>query len=216
MDANRGVSDVRIGGTVDELHGTRPSFRTALSLHPLQEDTGEFVDHLSFAIDGREYEWSEHSGVTCRNIKIPDAVAGQILARLDKRLAESDPTVTDPFELTMRASLARKLTHLSRAEQLARRALELSPALLIAIAVLSAVLRATNRVPEALTLTDPHKNCDNTAVLTTRAPALQDAERTWEAVSLARRAWSLESQRGSHSEELRNLFARLRYEGALN
>lgn len=174
------------------------------------------MDHISIRVDGTTYEWNERVGVTSRNMKVPEVVAIRVLALLEATLEAQDETLTDPLDLTMRGSLACKLRHFKRAERLARRALVARPGFLPAIAVLSSVLRATDRVDEALHATAPYAHCDEPAVLTTRAAALQDEGRSLEAVRMAKRAWAISLRLpGGPAEELKNLYARLRSEGAL-
>jgi tetratricopeptide (TPR) repeat protein len=149
-------------------------------------------------------------------MRVPESVAIRIMAQLATVLAADDETLTDPIAMAMRGALARKLGHFQRAERLARRALAIQPGYLGAIALLSSVLRSTDRVDEALALTAPHAHCNEPAVLTTRAAALQDEGRSNEAVRMAKRAWAISlGLPGGPSEELRNLYARLRAEGAI-
>jgi hypothetical protein len=141
---------------------------------------------------------------------LPEVDANALLFRLDTVMAVEDRAFIRPSEVVSRASQARKMGHMGRAERLARSVLQHDPNSLGAVAVLSSVLRATDRVEEALRLTQPHHRCSHEAVLTTRAAALLDVGRKAEAASLARRAWALAN--GSPDEELLTLWGRLRAE----
>lgn len=133
----------------------------------------------TFVLDGVTYIWTGNSWFDSHYIKPPVIVIQRLNALLESQLAADDANVTDIYDLTHRAKMAREAKQYARAESLARRVLQLNPKNHAAAAVLCASLRARGLASQALEETDRFKHTDNAPLLTSRAAALCDIQR-WE------------------------------------
>lgn len=162
---------------------------------------------------GEMYRWTERGGFVDEQwLKPPAGVIRELQSLLAEKLRERDSSISDPVELVRKASLAREENHLSRAAELARRALELDPELPGAAAVLSSVLRALRRPTEALEVTAPFEKQSHVPILTTRAAAFLDVGDCEAARRIAKRAWAIAQGSKFGSAELSLVFKRLEKE----
>lgn len=134
----------------------------------------------TFVLDGVTYIWTGNSWFDSHYIKPPVIVIQRLNALLESQLAEDDANITDIYDLTHRARIAREAKQYARAELLARRVLQLNPKSHAAAAVLCASLRARGLASQALAETERFMPTDNAPLLTSRAAALCDIKR-WEA-----------------------------------
>jgi tetratricopeptide (TPR) repeat protein len=130
--------------------------------------------------EGRTYSWTGKRWIdietfTCPPIKTKNKLNAVLLSRLK----EEDEKITDLQELLDRATDARAQRQYSRAEGLARKALQLSPSDLRAVAILSSCLRSLGKPEEALKESASYKAENYPPLITTRAAALCDLGR-WE------------------------------------
>lgn len=171
------------------------------------------ADRLEIEHEGRKYYWTEKQGIIGADYVVPPR---RLRATLEGKLASDidrlDAQVTDFQVLLEKAIVAKRAGMLPRAHRLAERAVSMNPDHEGAVSLLSSVLRRRNRPEEALELTDRFATTRNSAVLTTRAAALADLGRLEEALSVAKRAWAISSDRGTPDAELRALFPRLESE----
>jgi tetratricopeptide (TPR) repeat protein len=130
-------------------------------------------------LDGATYIWTGSSWFDSHYIKPPITIIQRLNAQLESQLADDDSKITDIYDLTHRAKIAREAKQYARAESLARRVLRLNPKSHAAAAVLCASLRACGRASQALEETDRFKHTENVPLLTSRAAALCDIGR-WE------------------------------------
>lgn len=142
-------------------------------------------------LDGVSYVWTGSSWFDSHYIKPPITVIQRLNALLESQLADDDSNITDVYELTHRAKIAREAKQYARAESLARRVLQLNPKNHAAAAVLCASLRARGLASQALGETDSLKHTDNVPLLTSRAAALCDIHRWEEAKQTLGRALAL-------------------------
>lgn len=142
-------------------------------------------------LDGVTYIWTGSSWFDSHYIKPPVTVIQRLNALLESQLADDDSNITDIYELTHRAKIAREAKQYARAELLARRVLQLNPNSHAAAAVLCASLRARGLASQALDETDRFKNTDNVPLLTSRAAALCDVQRWDEAKQTLGKALAL-------------------------
>lgn len=132
-------------------------------------------DKVIIELNGTSYTWTGQDWIESKTfIRPPEIIIRELNRELSGTLAETDNNVKDVDEILHRASNARDMNHYDRAEQLARRALQLSSGNPGALAVLCSVLRARGRAREALRETDPYRHLSYPPLLTSRAAALCD------------------------------------------
>ena len=137
-------------------------------------------DFRKVSLEGRTYSWTGKTWVDVETFTYPPSVIiNKLNAILLARLKERDEKVSDVQELLDRARDAKEQTQYGRAERLARKALQLSPGHLHAVAVLCSCLRHQSKPEEALKESTPYKNETYPPLIVTRAAALCDVER-WE------------------------------------
>lgn len=142
-------------------------------------------------LDGATYIWTGSSWFDSHYIKPPSTIIQRLNALLESQLADDDSSITDIYDLTHRAKIAREAKQYARAELLARRVLQLNPKSHAAAAVLCASLRARGLASQALEETERFKHTDNAPLLTSRAAALCDLQRWAEAKQTLGRALAL-------------------------
>ena len=108
-------------------------------------------DSQRISLDGRTYAWTGKTWVDVETFTYPSSVTiTKLTAVLLSRLKEEDENVSDVKELLNRARDAKEQTQYARAEGLARKALQLSPGNLHAVAILCSCLRRLGKSEEAL------------------------------------------------------------------
>jgi tetratricopeptide (TPR) repeat protein len=148
------------------------------------------------SVEGRTYAWTGKKWVDVESFTNPPAVTiNKLNAILLSRLNEEDEKITDFDQLLSRAKDAKAQTQYGRAIGLTRRALQLSPGNLWAVAVLCSCLRALGKPEEALRESEPYKNEVFLPIITTRSAALCDLERWEEARININRVFSIQRKR---------------------
>jgi len=128
----------------------------------------------------RTYSWTGKRWIDMQTFASPPAmIEDQLDKILLQILLEEDDTILYFQQLIDRAKNAKIQAQYSRAEGLARKALQLSPDYPGAVAVLCSCLRSLNRPEEALKASELHKMVEYPPVILTRAAALCDLGR-WE------------------------------------
>ncbi len=161
------------------------------------------VLHIPYG--GQVYIWDGQSWSDKSYVTPPTAVIQALNGLLADYLAAEDQTIADPVELLRRAVEARDATQHSRAEQLARRVLDLIPGHPPALAILCATLRARGKPQQALAETQEFAQLSHAPLLTSRAAALCDLQRWSEAKRVIGRALAL-----GKSEEAFNVVKRIK------
>lgn len=147
---------------------------------------------IVIAIDGRNYVWDGSAWHDEKSFLSPPAsVVHTLNGLVGAALASADRQISDPRELIGESCKARNSGQWSRAERLARRALELQPNNCVAATVLSAALRELKRPDEALAVTDAFVGSRSGPLLTTRAAALCDLGDWYEAKRTNSRAFAV-------------------------
>jgi hypothetical protein len=165
---------------------------------------------VSIIHNGQRYYWSERTGFVDEHWQLPPLVIQRVLQKkLEALLAVNDATIKDSHSAVRHAVSAKSQGHYSRAERLARHALQLDPQNEQAAAVLSSALRLQGRAKEALEVTDKFPGSANLALLTSRAAALLDVGDGVRAKQLARRVWAIPKERGGYTDEISMVFKRL-------
>jgi tetratricopeptide (TPR) repeat protein len=108
-----------------------------------------------------------------------DPVGVEQQARLEKELEREDLLISDVQSLLEKASSARDIDQLDRAEKLTRRVLKLSPSHLGALAILCSTLRAIGNPQQALKETNYYRRSNYAPLITSRAAAYCDLKQ-WE------------------------------------
>ena len=141
----------------------------------MQKSKKSASNKVIIELNGTSYTWTGQDWIESKTfIRPPEIIIRELNRALSGTLADTDNNVKDVDEILQRASNARDLNQYDRAEQLARRALQLSPDNPGALAVLCSVLRARGRAREALRETDPYRHLSYPPLLTSRAAALCD------------------------------------------
>jgi hypothetical protein len=142
--------------------------------------------------DNRTYSWTGKRWIDISTFTSPPAmIVDQLDAILLPILLEEDDTISDVQQLIDRAKDAKAQAQYSRAEGLARKALQLSPDYPGAVAVLCSCLRSLNRPEEALKTSELHKMVDYPPVILTRAAALCDLGRLEDAMIEVRKVLAI-------------------------
>ena len=130
-------------------------------------------------LDGQSYTWDGSRWADSSFMIPPTGIVSRLNALIEDGLSEDDIKITDNRELISRARTARAAGQYDRAERIVRRVLTSEPSNLPALSVLCAVLRKKGLPDKAVEETEPFKNSNERALLTSRAAALCDLER-WE------------------------------------
>lgn len=131
-------------------------------------------------LNGKRYTRNGSSWYETETFLTPPLVIVRQLDRLlDQSPSREELALTDVEKLLQRAHDASLSALHGRAEALARRALQLSPGHLGALAMLSSALRAQGRPKQALEETAPWRRENYSPLLTSRAAALCDMDQ-WE------------------------------------
>jgi tetratricopeptide (TPR) repeat protein len=148
--------------------------------------------------DNRTYAWTGKRWVDIQTFTSPPAmIVDQLDALLLPILLEEDEKTSDVKQLIDRAKDAKKQAQYSRAEGLARKALQLSPDYPGAVAVLCSCLRSLNRPEEALKASELHKMVEYPPVILTRAAALCDLGRWEDAMIEVRKVLAISKKHSS-------------------
>ena len=148
--------------------------------------------------DNRTYAWTGKRWVDIETFTSPPAIiVDQLDAILLPILFEEDDTISDVQKLIDRAKDAKTQAQYSRAEGLARKALQLSPDHPGALAVLCSCLRLLNRPEEALKASELHKMVEYPPVILTRAAALCDLGRWEDAMIEVRKVLAISKKHSS-------------------
>jgi tetratricopeptide (TPR) repeat protein len=132
------------------------------------------------SLEGRTYSWTGKAWIDVESFTRPPAqTTNKLNTILLSRLNEQDEKITDFKQLLDRAKDARERKQYTRAESLARKALQLSPDYPGALAVLCSCLRSLNRPEEALEVSESNKMVEYPPLILSRAAALCDLGR-WE------------------------------------
>ena len=151
--------------------------------------------------NGKNYTWDSANWYdTETHLKPPVSVISELNKCLVPLLEEEDQQIENPHELLKRAKKARDSSQYVRAEELARRAVRLSPNNAGALAVLSSCLRTLGRPQEALRETDRFEFTRYAPLLNTRVAALCDLDRWEEAKIVVDRALGNEMDKEKFSE----------------
>lgn len=148
--------------------------------------------------DGRCYAWAQGSWYDTETfLKPPQSLVHKLNALLMPLLEKEDEQIRSSNELLQRAQQARDSMQYVRAEELTRRAVDLSPDNLGAFAVLSSCLRARGHPEQALDETECVKSGSYPPLLNSRAAALCDLGRWEEAKKVVAHALAI----GTDKEE---------------
>ena len=143
-------------------------------------------------LDGQSYVWNGRSWFASRTYQAPPgALASRLNEALASVLASEDAKVTDFDGLLRIAQIARKASQYKRAEEAARRAIELQPSSEPAFAVLCSVLRHLGASERAVQETEHLRSPRYPPLLVSRAAALCDLERWEEAKATIGRALAI-------------------------
>jgi tetratricopeptide (TPR) repeat protein len=149
-------------------------------------------DKKRIPLDGKEYVWTGSYWHDAKSFVEPSTdKIRQLNELLKDELAKDDAKITNLSILLERASKARKTLQYHRAEDIARKCLELEPGNSAALAVLCAALRAMGLPQQALDETDDYSDISSPPLLTSRAAALCDLERWEEAKKTVGRALAI-------------------------
>lgn len=148
--------------------------------------------------DNRTYSWTGKRWIDISTFTSPPAmIVDQLDAILLPILLEEDDKISDVRQLIERAKDAKTQAQYSRAEGLARKALQLSPDHPGALAVLCSCLRSLNRPEEALKASELHKMVEYPPVILTRAAALCDLGRYEDAMIEVRKVMAISKKHSS-------------------
>ncbi len=156
-------------------------------------------------LDGETYTWDGRGWVDSSFLRPPSSILSKLNALIEDGLKEEDATISDKHELLVRARTACAARQYDRAEQIVRRVLNVDPSNLSVLSVLSAILREKRLPDKAIEETDPFKNSNHAAVLTSRAAAFCDLERWEDAKKQIGRVLAIKS-----SEEAFNVVKRIK------
>lgn len=156
-------------------------------------------------LDGETYTWDGRGWVDSSFLRPPSSILSKLNALIEDGLKEEDATISDEHELLVRARTARAAGQYDRAEQIVRRVLNVDPSNLSVLSVLSAILREKRLPDKAIEETDPFKNSNHAALLTSRAAAFCDLERWEDAKKQIGRVLAIKS-----SEEAFNVVKRIK------
>ncbi len=134
---------------------------------------------INIELDGQTYTWDGNRWFDSSFLVPPASILSKLNALIKDSLKENDAMISDEKELLARAHTARAAKQYDRAEQIVRRVLKNDPFNLSVISVLSAILREKGLPDKAIEETEPFKNSNHAALLTSRAAAFCDIER-WE------------------------------------
>jgi len=178
---------------------------------PVGQQQNEVIEGTCVVeMDGVFYRWSPDGGVTLNQVAVPVSRAVRVLAKLQPLFAAQDAALALPHELIHAAAKLKGAGQFDRGEKLARRALALEPSSLVAATTLSSIMRAKNDPEAAIAVTDQHTSCQDPALWTTRAAALQDVGRFVDAAEAIQNAWTFSN--GNPSAELHSLSWRIKGE----
>jgi tetratricopeptide (TPR) repeat protein len=142
------------------------------------------TQHRTIKYDNRAYSWTGKRWIDISTFTPPPCeTINKLNAILLSELKEEDEKVTDFQQLLDRAMVAKAQTQYSRAESLVRKALNLSPGNLGAVAILCSCLRALGKPEEALKESTPYGKENYPPLTVTRAAALCDLG-SWEAAKV--------------------------------
>lgn len=156
-----------------------------------RQPTAKTAVKITVVLDGVTYIWTGSSWFDSHYIKPPVILIQRLNTLLEAQLANDDLNISDIYDLTHRAKIAREAKQYARAESLARRVLQLHPESHAAAAVLCASLRARGLAFQALEETDRFKHTNNVPLLTSRAAALCDVHHWEEAKQTVGRALAI-------------------------
>lgn len=156
-------------------------------------------------LDGETYTWDGRGWVDSSFLIPPSSILSKLNTLIRDSLKEEDTTISDEHELLVRAHNARAAGQYDRAEQIVRRVLSADPFNLSVLSVLSAILREKRLPDKAIEETDPFKNSNHAALLTSRAAAFCDLERWEDAKKQIGRVLAIKS-----SEEAFNVVKRIK------
>jgi hypothetical protein len=155
------------------------------------------------SLGGRTYSWTGKTWVDVETFTYPSVfITKKLNAILLSRLKGQDEKITDVQELLDKAREAKDQTQYYRAEGLARRALQLSPGNIHAVAVLCSCLRYLSKPEETLKESTPYKSEEYPPLITTRAAALCDLKRWEEAKTEIGRLFSMQKKNDSWNYSL--------------
>jgi ribonuclease HI len=161
---------------------------------------------VSIILGGQSYVWAGDAWYEAETyLEPPQVIVRQLNKLLTRQLEQEDETITNVHVLLERAKKAREALQYHRAENLARRCLELAPGNQAALAVLCAALRAKGQPQKALDETNKYGDTMHLPLLTSQAAALCDLRRWDEAKMILGRALAL-----GESEEAFSVMRRIK------
>lgn len=156
-------------------------------------------------LDGQKYKWNGRRWLTSNNLTPPKMIMKRLDELIASGLSAEDSQITNVYVLAERAREARENRQLGRAEELARRMLQLDPTNGAGAALLCAVLRDQGMPKLALAHTAIYQHLNHLPLLTSRAAALCDIGEWKEAKKVIGRVLAMQK-----SEEAFNVVMRIK------